>query len=436
MLAKIKKKISGDLVKVLSLTALANLIKVGINLITTKVVAVLIGPNGVALVGQFTNLINILTTTSTGGISNGTIRYVSEHKDDIPLYNKYVGTSFSITLFFSTLSTIILLVFSKQICIALFDDLTYISIIYITAFTLFLYSINTFLLSVINGKKLYNNYIVINLLSSFVGFIFTLILVYYFKVYGSLLALATYQSVVILITVQVIKRKKLFSLKEIDFSFSKTRWLFLLSYSLMAVIGLIWPVINIAIRSLIISEVSISSAGIWEGMNRVSGFILAIMGTAITTYFLPRFSEIKNNVELRKELISGLKIVLSVTLFIVLCLYFLKTTVIQILFTEAFMMMEDLFLFQLMGDFFWVAKMIFTTVLIAKAMMREYIVLEALFGILYLGLTWLFISNGYGLKSIPVAHFIYNLIYFLVMIFVFNKTFDESKNKQKLLMID
>jgi len=428
VLAKIKKKSKGDLLKVLSLTALANLIKVGINLVTTKVVAVLIGPSGVALVGQFSNLISILTTTSTGGISNGTVRYVSEYKENTPVSNQYIGASFSITLFFSTLSTLFLLVFSKQICMALFDDLTYISIIYITAFTLFLYSTNTLLLSVINGKKLYNKYILINLLSSLVGFIFTLILVYYFKVYGSLLALATYQSVVIIITVQVIKKKNLFSLREIEFSFSRTRWLNLLAYSLMAIIGLIWPVINIVIRTTLISEISISSAGIWEGMSRVSGFVLAIMGTAITTYFLPRFSEINNNFELKKELISGLKIVLSVTFMIISCLFIFKTTVVKVLFTEAFSAMEDLFLFQLIGDFFWVAKMIFVVILIAKAMTKKYIVLEAVFGILYLGLSYLFIYSGYGLKSIPLAHLIYNLLYFVTMIIVFRELLRPLKN--------
>lgn len=428
MLARIKKKLKGDLVKVLSLTALANLIKVGINLVTTKVVAVLIGPGGVALIGQFTNLISILTTTSTGGISNGTIRYVSEYKDNTSVSNKYIGTSFSITLFFSILSTLFLIVFSNQICIALFDDLTYISIIYITAFTLFLYSTNTLLLSIINGKKLYNKYILINLLSSLVGFIFTLILVYYFKVYGSLLALATYQSIVILITAQVIKKKKLFSLREIEFSFSKTRWLNLLAYSLMAIIGLIWPVINIIIRTTLISVISINSAGIWEGMSRVSGFVLAIMGTAITTYFLPRFSEINNKYELKKELISGLKIVLSVTFMITSCLFFFKTTVIKVLFTEAFFVMKDLFLFQLIGDFFWVAKMIFTVILIAKAMTKRYIVLEAVFGIIYLGLSFLFVYSGYGLKSIPLAHLIYNLLYFITMIIMFRKLLRNQNN--------
>jgi PST family polysaccharide transporter len=427
LLAKLKQKVKGDLVKVLSLTAIANLIKIGINLVTTKVVAVLIGPGGVALVGQFTNLITILTTTSTGGITNGTVRYVSEHKGNNESYNAYISASFSITLFFSFLSTIVLLLFAKSICLLLFSDLTYLSVIYVTAFTLFLYSFNSLLLSIINGKKLYNKYIFINLISSFTGFIFTIILVYFFRVYGALLALATYQSVVILITIRVIRRYHLFSIKDIRISFSKKSWIALFAYSLMAITGLIWPLINIVIRSALITEVSVDTAGVWEGMTRVSGFVLAIMGTAITTYFLPRFSEISDKTELQKEVLTGMKLVLTATFVITLLLYIFKSTIIQILFTDSFAAMKDIFLLQLSGDFFWVAKMILTVILVAKAMTKHYVILEVVFGLFYLILSVVFISVGLELKSVPLAHLIYNFLYFAVMIFVYRKMILKNK---------
>lgn len=418
-LSKFKKKLKEDLVKVLSLTALANLIKVGINLITTKVVAVLIGPNGVALVGQFTNFISTLTTVSTGGISNGTIRYVSEHKEDKSNYNQYISASFSITLFCSLLSTLIVLLFAKQIALLLFDDLEYLSIIYITALTLFLFSINTFFLSVINGKKLYNKFILINLLSSFSGFVFTLILVYFFKVYGALLALATYQSVVIFITIYVIKKNRIFAFKDISISFSKEKWSQLFAYSLMAIVGVIWPIINVTIRSVVIAELSIESAGIWEGMTKISLLITSIVGTAISTYFLPRFAEIGDADELKKEVMSGLKIILSATLMVVFVIYGFKTSIISLLYTKEFAAMEGLFAYQLIGDFFWVGKMTLSFVLVAKAMTKKYILFEVIFGAIYLGVSLVLIYNDVGLISVPVAHLTYNLLYFVIMLVVF-----------------
>jgi PST family polysaccharide transporter len=419
LLDELKRKFESDLIKVLSLTAIANFIKIGINLVATKVVAVMIGPGGVALVGQFTNLINILTTTSTGGISNGIVKYVSEYKDDESVANKYISASFFVVLLCSVLSMFVLVFFARPVCIYLLGDVEYLSIIYITAFTIFLYAINTLLLSVINGRKLFRKYILINLFSSFASLVFTLLLVYYFKTYGALLALSTYQSVVIIITIRIIQKEKLFSIKQIWLGFSRTEWSNLFKYSLMAVTTLIWPVVNILIRSALISEISVSSAGVWEGMTRISGFVVAIMGAAITTYFLPRFSEIKVNSELKTELLAGLKIVLTVTFVTISSLFLFRSLIIRILFTEEFLSMRTLFFFQLTGDFFWVAKMMFTVILIARAETKKYIVLECGFAFLYFVLSYFFIFSGKGMQSIPLAHMIYNLVYFLLMIVLF-----------------
>src|SRR5690606_37979688 len=121
--------------------------------------------------------------------------------------------------------------------------------------------INSFFLSIINGKKLYDKFILINLLSSISGFVFTLVLVFFFRVYGALLALATYQSVIIFITIHIATKNKLFSFKDISISFSKEKWSKLFAYSLMSIVGVIWPIINVVIRSILISEISIESAG-------------------------------------------------------------------------------------------------------------------------------------------------------------------------------
>lgn len=418
---KIWKKIKSELVKVLFLTFLVNFIKIGINLVTTKVIAVLIGPNGVAVIGQFTNFISTITTSSTGGVTNGVVRYTSEFKDDKKLYVQYLNAAFTITIVFSTLTMIVLLLFAKPISRALFGNLTYLSIIYITALTLFLFSLNSYLLAIINGKKLYDRYIFINLISSVVGFIFTMVLVYLFKVYGALLALATYQSVVIIITLYVVRKNKLLSFADLGFNFNKNHWNKLFAYSMMAIVGLIWPLINISIRTTMISQLSFESAGIWEGMTRISGLITAIVGAAISTYFLPRFSEITENKELKKEVYSGLKIILSATLVLAFLMYVFRQQIVMILYTDQFMSMTELFVIQLTGDVLWVGKMVLSVVLIAKAMMKKYVILEIVFGLVYLVVAVVLLHMGTGTISAPIAHLTYNLLYFIVIIFVFKK---------------
>lgn len=426
---RLKNYLKKDLVKVVGFTAIANFLKIFINLISTKIVAVFIGPQGVALVGQFLNLFNIGSIFSSGGISNGVIKYISEYKEDNNQFKDYLGTALSITLFFSLFTSLILGLFSNYFCIKIFGSISYISILYVTAFTISLFAINSLLLSVINGLKLFQKFILINIISSLCSFIFTITLVYFYKVYGALLALATYQSVVVLITILIIKKNNLFNFRDIKIKFDISKGKQLLSYSMVAFVALLWPLINIIIRTQIINSMSAYQAGVWEGMTKISTLIVAVIGTSISTYYLPRLSEITSEQTLRNEIYSGLKLFLSVTLLLVILLYVFRDFVISILYTKDFSSMSGLFMFQLLGDFFWVAKMTLSVNMLARAMIKEYIVVEVIFAIIYLFCSLYLIHTGLGIVGVSISHMIYNLLYFITMIFVFRRLLFSSIQK-------
>ena len=66
MIKKIKKIIKSDLVKVFSFTGLSTLIKLITGYVTVKFVASIIGPSGIALIGQLQNFSAIFTTLGAG----------------------------------------------------------------------------------------------------------------------------------------------------------------------------------------------------------------------------------------------------------------------------------------------------------------------------------------------------------------------------------
>ena len=78
----LKEIATKPLFKVTSLNGISILIKFLIGFITSKVIAVFVGPSGMALVG---NLRNFLTTTeafASLGFENGVVKYVAEQKDE------------------------------------------------------------------------------------------------------------------------------------------------------------------------------------------------------------------------------------------------------------------------------------------------------------------------------------------------------------------
>ena len=78
----IHKILHADIIKVFSLTSVATLVKMATGLVSVKVVAGIIGPAGVALVGQLNNFSTIAMQLACGGINSGVTKYVSESKED------------------------------------------------------------------------------------------------------------------------------------------------------------------------------------------------------------------------------------------------------------------------------------------------------------------------------------------------------------------
>ena len=76
MLSKTKNILASDLIKVSFLNGLATVIKMITGLVSVKVVAAIIGPAGIALLGQLNNFSTILLSLSNGGINAGITKYV------------------------------------------------------------------------------------------------------------------------------------------------------------------------------------------------------------------------------------------------------------------------------------------------------------------------------------------------------------------------
>ena len=74
------------------------------------------------------------------------------------------------------------------------------------------------------------------------------------------------------------------------------------------------PVIQMLLRGYVISEISMTEAGWWEAMNRISNVYLMVITTSFSIYYLPRLSEIKEISELRYEIFKCYKVIIPILL--------------------------------------------------------------------------------------------------------------------------
>ena len=139
----LKKITSLDIVKVFSMTSISTLVKMFAGFISVKIVSVMIGPSGVALVGQLNNFSTIILTLATGGIVSGITKYISECKEDVESVKSYVGTSVWITLTLSLICSFILIIGAPFFSNRILCNTTYFYVFIIFGVTVVFYSLNT-----------------------------------------------------------------------------------------------------------------------------------------------------------------------------------------------------------------------------------------------------------------------------------------------------
>lgn len=417
----LKKWIQADIIKVFSLSAVSTVVRMITGLISIKVISVIIGPVGIALIGQLNNFSTIVMTFANGGINNGITKYVAEYKEDDKSIITLLSTALRITLFCSLLTGAIMIIFCKQISTLVMFTADYYYLFILFGFTLFLYALNMMLTSILNGYKEFKLYVSVNIVGSLLGLLFTLLLVFSLGLKGALISTLTFQSIMFFVTFYMIRK-----LPWVSWEYFKEKFNLLVAkkychYTLMTIITAITvPVSQLMLRGYVISNLSSLEAGWWEAMNRISGMYLLVITTSFSVYYLPRLSELKDKLEIKKEIIKAYKVIVPILIFFFSIIYILRIYVVHILFTEDFLPMENLFIWQLLGDFFKISSWLLASLLIAKSMTKIFVLAEILFAVLYVVLGIIFMNYN-NIVGITQAYFINYVIYMLLMLFIFRK---------------
>lgn len=407
------------LIKTSILSAISTLIRIIAGFVVNKVVAVYIGPAGLALVGQFQNFLSIVMTFGSGAVNQGVTKYIAEYNDSPSKQKKVLVTAIKISVICSLFVGFFLSFFSRSLSQYLLNSDKYMSIFIVSGILMVLYAVNGIFLAALNGYKEIKKYIFIGIISSIGGLFLTVLLSIYYRLFGALLSLILSQTLIFFVTFFFIYRSNYFSwdiLKEkVDIDMVKC----LLKFALMAVISaLTVPVAQIFIRNYIIGHLSVADAGYWQGVWKISEVYLMLITMTLSIYYLPKLSEIKGTNELRKEIFHGYKTLLPIMIICTAAVYFSRDFIVHILFTKDFIAMKPLFLFQLIGDFFKIASWLLSFLMVAKSMTRHFIVTEILFSLSFALLSILFI-NRYGLIGVTYAFALNYLGYLLAMIWIF-----------------
>ncbi|MDP3119210.1 MAG: O-antigen translocase [Sulfuricurvum sp.] len=408
------------LIKTSILSAVATGLRILVGLITNKIIAIYVGPSGIAFLGQFQNFLQAAMSISVGTIESGVVKYTSQYNSDKEEMYSYWSTAIRFSLIVTVLLSILIVFFHSYLSLFLFQNTTYKSIFLIFALNLFLFVLNSFLFAVLNGLKEIMTLLPLQILGAVISLVSTGFLIYHYNLYGALLGMAINQSLIFGATVWFLRQKSWFKWSHFTQNTDKKHLSNVYKFALMGITSaIVGPTTLILIRNHIGETLSWTEAGYWQGVWRISEIYLMVIISTLSIYFLPKLSELQYHPEkLRIEILQGYKLIIPITLVIAVGIYLFRDFIILLIFTKDFLPMSELFAFQLIGDVIKMAGWLLGYLMLAKAMTKMYIFSEIVFNGSFFILSY-FLINHFGLTGVTYAFMYNSLLSLLFLLFIF-----------------
>lgn len=413
-----------NLIKTSILSGLAQLIRIFTGVIVTKVIAVLIGPTGVAVIGQLQNLLSLSTLFSGDFLKTALLRFTarynqSENEDVADIWS----ASIKIVMGLSIITSILLYLFSNELAIYFLKDESYHIVLKTLAFSLPMFVLNSFFLAILNGLKKIKLYIYISILINIVSLIMVCTLSYFFGLQGALFAYVTNQSIVFLLTIYLIRNQSWFKIKNFRKQYfdKVSTYKQLLKFSFITFTAIVSSSLSMLyVRSFLIERLSIEVTGIWQALWTLSTLCIGLITTSLGTYLLPTMSGTTDKKKLNKELKDSFKILIPISFLCLTLVYLLRDFIILALYSAEFTAMRDLFAWQLVGTLFKIVGWLFSIAFVSQGLVKISVTIEIFFALSWCILISIFVEN-FNLDGAVYAFALNSFLYLIVVGIVYKK---------------
>lgn len=374
-----------------------------------------------ALLGSFRNFIGMMKSAATLGVNNSVVRLLIENKENPSEVSRIYATFFWIFLIFSVVLVIPILAFAVLLSEFLFSTPDYHFPIRFFSLALPLATLNVFWLAVYNGLEAFRKIVWIQVISTVVSVAITVAFVVRGDMMLGLVSLAVAEVGIVGVTYLFVRQNAQYFKFDPKKFISKKYWPVIRNFSAMALLSaIIVPLTAILIRREIIQTYDIETAGIWDGATRLSGFYMLIFNSGLSLYYMPRLSGLSSNREFRDELKTYFKLLLPLFAGLMGLVYLLRFWVVDIAFSPEFEPITQVIGWQLAGDLVRVMTLAFGFQIVVKTMMKEYVVAEFAYNLIYF---WLSVSllKTDAVSGVLQGYFYANLFSLTVMLIVFRK---------------
>ncbi|WLD24788.1 oligosaccharide flippase family protein [Flavobacterium dauae] len=406
--------------KIVGLNSISMLLKILMGLVSTKLVSVYLGVQGINTLEFFRNFTTASNAVAQGGIQNGIIKNfaLSSNKQQ----NQRILTTSMVLMWTITLIiAFFLFLFRSSIQNYLFQSDEFENLILLYLLFLPFIAIQTVTLGYLQGKQFFKKVIFINCIGYLLNIGLAFLLIVNGGLKGAMLQIIVTPFFIAFLSVFVVrkyfKEYNLFTFKYFDKDIAKN----FLDFSLMNVCSsLLTPVSFILVRSFIVNHLDTTEAGIWSSVVRLSGFYMLFISSLCSLYFFPKLSKDLKPDGQKKVIVEYFVKFVPIVLVGLLFCFILQKYIVLLVYNDAFLAITNVFYLQLIADLIKTCSIIFGYYLIVHQKTKYFILFEFISTGLYIGLSFIFIST-YGLKGSYFALIASLIVYLFITAICFKK---------------
>jgi len=384
----------------------------------TKVVAILLGPTGVGIVGILQTIIDMVRNATGFGINFSGVKYIAEAAgtDDLYKISKTVNVLKKWALATGLLGMFITIIFCIPFSKYSFGNNSYAINIAILSIVLLISSVSSAQLALLQGLRMIGKMAKATLYGSILGTAITLPLYWWLGIKGIVpgLILTAFGSLIISwlftkdIKVEIVK----YTLKE---SFLSGLNMAKLGFFIV-INGFIATASMYVIRALVMSKLGLDSVGFFQAVMTISTLYLGILLNSMLADFFPRLSMINTDNNASNKLINEqLELTLLVGTPMILGIITFSTLIIHLLYSTSFSPAIPVLQWQIAASLMTLISWPLGVMFLAKDKGKYAIMTETIKQLIFIAFVFMFFDY-FGLKVLGIGFFIASFVNMLLVI--------------------
>lgn len=415
----------GNIFKTTFLFGFVQVFRAIIAIVKNKLVAILIGPEGMGLLGIFGSTIQMIQTGAGLGINQSAVRDVAEAKGsgNHERASRIIKVTNRVVIFTGLLGCFVTLILSHYLSIWTLGDTTYTISYCVLALVVALNIINEGKQALLKGTRHLRALAYASMIGTVVGLVTAVPLYYFFGKDGIVPELLIAAILALLVSQYYVNR---IPVEKVSLSFkvsaTEAKPMVKMGVALMFV-TLLQTITAFAINAFIRSRGGLSDVGYFSAGSYILNGYFSVIVTALMTDYYPRIAAVnQDNEKVQDELNKQSMVSVVLCLPLIVLFIALMPLFVKILYSEDFMPTLDYLRFGIFWTVITISSNQVDMILVAKYNTRVFMIISVLVRVVQL-LLCVVLYNYCGLLGLGISYGLLGALHMLIMTTVVQKLY-------------